>query len=364
MTSTPVYHGMLSEIRQAIESGTLSDGQKIGTELEWSRKTGLSRVSVRRAIDVLVQEGLVERRAGKGLYITPDQIWTRQIQLVVPGLSDGQTQWARVAQGCRETCAENQAGMQIYDAAGSLDQDIRMIERLPESGMDGAVIAMLPHPKFSEAIYKLKNSRLPFVLVDDTLDQLDISSVMVDHYQGGYQVGEQLIKHGHRRIAFVGRMASRTVTQRIAGLRDAIADAGLPLDRGLLMDLEINDPLSNWQPSIDRCTRILMKSKEPPTAIFYASDDVAAHGYRTLKNLGLRIPEDISVVGFDGAQICQWLEPTLATMNQPCQEMGSKAVQILLAMLSGKPADQTQQIILPPTWINGGSLAQVKAIPQ
>lgn len=359
MSSTPVYQGMLDEIRQAIGSGSLSKGEKFGTELEWSRRTGLSRVSVRRAIDVLVSEGLIERRAGKGLYITPDQVWTRTIQLVVPGLNHNQ--WSRVAEGCREACMENRAGMQIYDAACSLDQDIRLIEQLPESGMDGAIIGMLPHSRFSEAIYKLKISSMPFVLVDDTLDQLSVNSVMVDHYQGGYQAGEQLIRLGHRRIAYVGLMSARPVAQRVAGLRDAIADAGLPLDRGLLLDLEVDDPLGNWQPSIDRCTRVLMNRKDPPTAIFYSNDDVAAMGYRTLKCLGVRVPEDVSVVGFDGAPVSQWLDPTLATIYQPCQEMGRKAVQMLLGMLQNPSDDSTNSVLLTPHWMEGESVGPVGA---
>ena len=82
---------------------------------------------------------------------------------------------------------------------------------------------------------------------------------------------------------------------------------------------------------------------------------MAAHGYRTLKKLGLRIPEDVSVVGFDGASVSQWLEPQLATMKQPCQEIGQKAVQILLAMLTGGNRD-THQIVLPPQWIEGASI--------
>jgi DNA-binding LacI/PurR family transcriptional regulator len=250
--------------------------------------------------------------------------------------------------------------MQIYDAAGSLDEDIRMIASLPESGMDGAIIAMLPHPRFCEAIYKVKSSGLPFVLIDDTLDQLALNSVMVDHYQGGYQVAQALLKRGHQRIGFIGQLAARPVKDRVMGLRDAVADAGLPLDRSLILDLEVDDPLGDWQPSIDRCTRVLMNRKDRPTAIFYSSDDVAANGYRTLKQLGLKIPEDISVVGFDGAPVCQWLEPPLATMNQPCLEMGQKAVQLLLGMIKNKTDQQAQTLVLSPQWVEGQSIGPVK----
>lgn len=358
MAATPVYQEMVEEIRQSIENGGLIKGQKIGTELEWTRKTGLSRVSVRRAIDVLVHDGLVERRAGKGLYVLPDRVWQNQIQLVVPGLNQGQSLWTRITEGCRQACCDSRTGMQIYDAVGSLDEDIHLIESLPGSRMDGAIIGVLRHPRFAQAIYKLKSSGMPFVLLDGTLGQLPTCSVMVDHYQGGYQVGEHLIAHGHRRIGFIGHLSpSHSGSLRLAGLRDAIADAGLALDRSLLLDLEVDDPLGDWEPSIDRCTRVLMNCKKPPTAIFYSSDGVAARGYRTLKKLGLRIPDDVSVVGFDNAPICQWLDPPLATVEQPCLDMGQKAVGLLLSMIRESNADN-QQILLPAKWIDGESVRQ------
>lgn len=355
----PVYQDMIDEIRQTIRSGQVSGGEKFSTEVALVRKTGLSMVSVRRAVDVLVRDGLLERRAGKGLYVMQEQVWTKQLQMVVPGLDDSYVMWSSVAEGCRAAAARERVCVQIYSAAGSLDEDIHLIESLPDSKMDGAIITSLPHPRFTQALYKLADCKMPVVLLDDVLDGSDISSVMVDHYQGAYQITEQLIGKGHRRIGFIGRLTSGTIKRRVEGLRDAVADNGLPLDRNLLLDLGVENPLSDWVAEIDRCTRVLMNRKDPPTAIFYSCDNVAAHGYRTLKQLGLRIPEDVSVVGFDGAPVSQWLEPQLATMKQPCQEMGHKAVQILLAMLAGNTREQARQIVLPPVWVDGASIAQV-----
>lgn len=356
MSNQPIYQPMLDEIRHAVESGVYAPGQKLGTELEWSRKTGLSRVSVRRAVDLLVNDGVIQRQAGKGLYVPETPTWTRQIQLVVPGLTLHHHQWVRVASGCRSICGQHQVGLQIYDAGESLEQDIKHIQQLPQSHMDGAIIGSLAHPRFMDAIYSLKNSGMPFVMVDDALDQLGITSIMVDYYQGGYQAGEKLIEQGHERIGFVGRFSPRTISLMAQGLRDAIADAGLPLDRSLLLDLEVEDPLDDWRPAIDRCTRVLMNRKSPPTAIFYCNDDVAGYGYQTLKKMGLKIPDDVSVVGFGKMPVSQWLEPALTTIDHPCEEIGRRAAQLLINTMDSHGDEQAQQILLTPIWQNGASV--------
>src|SRR5690606_22625831 len=131
-------------------------------------------------------------------------------------------------------------------------------------------------------------------------------------------------------------LVATTVRDRLMGLRDAIADAGQPFDRSLVVDLcEEGDPgrLADWSTHIDACTRRLMRRDDPPTAIFFSCDAVARAGCRALESMGLRVPADVSIIGFDDDPLSQWMSPALTTLHQPFFEMGQAAIEMLCELM-------------------------------
>jgi DNA-binding LacI/PurR family transcriptional regulator len=325
----------------------------LGTEIDLGRQAGLSRVSVRRAIDRLMSKGLVERRAGRGIFVRSREGIVRTIQIVVPNLRFDQC--LQIARGAQDFGRDRGVQVQIYDAHGSMAQDIEVIRRLPDSKSDGALIVFLPHPEFAEALYSLKAVGYPFVMVDSHLQDLSVPSVTSDNYAGGYTVGQNLIALGHTAIGCIGNLAARTVQSRFDGLRDAVIDAKLPFDRSMVVDLGVDDPVGDWGPAIGRAVRGLLTRPDRPTAIFFGSDDVAIQGYRTIRELGLSIPDDLSVVGFDDSSICQLVEPPLATVRQSSMEMGRLAMEILLGQLGGDRTATSHT--LPTVWTPRASVA-------
>ncbi len=346
-TGIAVYEPLLKRIRQSIRSGKLVPGAFVGSEHEMSRETGLSRVSIRRAIGRLVDEGLVERRPGKGVFVREAHVATRMIQLVVPDLK-----WDRcvkTVQGIKSAASQCGVFCQIYDAHDSLDMDVEMIRRLPESQADGAIILAMHERKFSQAMYELHTRNYPFVLVDQRIQELDIPSVTADNYGGGYQVGQELIKLGHRRIGFVGLLRPHTGRERMEGLRDAVIDAGLPFDRSLVLDIEDEENISDWRERQYRYTQRLLNRPDRPTAIFFMSDSPAMVSYRAIKDLGLRIPQDVSVVGFDDDEAGRWMDPPLSTVDQQAQEQGRAALEILLKRIAD-PQRPVEHRLVPTVW--------------
>ena len=362
---TTVYDGLLQRIRRSIDTGALKPGALIGSEHELAREAGISRVSVRRAIDRLLREGLVERRPGKGLFVRPRDRSTREVQVVVPDMAFDQC--VRIARGAQALGMERGVRIQIYDAHSKLDWDISVLRELPRSGMDGAIIASWHHHQFAESLYELKRQRFPFVLVDERMRDIEVPSVLSDNYGGGQLVGKALIAEGHRRIAFIGNFVSADTTRaRLEGLRDALNDAGIPFDRTLAMNLDV--PLDgDWPAAISAATREVLDRSDPATAIFYSDDQTAAHGYVALRAMGRRVPEDVSVVGFDDNPLCQWLDPALSTVRQASDEMGRVAMEMLMGML-GDPreraaaaageASRVEHRILPTQWVPRRSIAR------
>lgn len=355
VTGSPIYEQLAKRIRRSIHQGDYQAGQLLGSEYELARQENISRMTVRRASELLIKEGLVERRPGKGLYVRGNGNATRLVQVVAGNLA--WEPWLQVSRGAQLVAKQKGIQIQLYDAQGDEELDINILKNLIDGPAKGAIIISLHNATFTEAIYQLKLSGFPFVLVDQRLRDIDVPSVTADNYRGGYEVGQELVQLGHQRIAFVGDLVATTVQDRLAGLRDAMADAGLPFDRSLVVNLQAEvDRLGDWSGRIDVSTRELMNRAAPPTAIFFSCDGVAGPACRTLQAMGIRIPQDVSVVGFDDAPVAQWLTPMLTTVHQPFPEMGLAAIELLCLRMEN-PHAPVEHRVLPVQLIRRGSTA-------
>jgi len=326
----------INEIRKAIQSGRYQPGEMVGTEFEFAQQWQLSRNTVRRGVEQLVQEGLLERRPGKGLFVRPSHTSTRTVQLVVPDLT--WSHMVKIARGVKAEGRERGVQVQVYDAHGEMDWDMEFIRQLTNGVTDGAIIASLHHHQFSEVLFELKTRAYPFVLVDQRLHDLEVASVEICNYDGGFCVGQKLAALGHHRVAFLGPMNLGVVTERLNGFRDAMLDAGVLFDRSLVIDLG-GEGLTDWlnkrlEFAEDAIVKVL-SLPNPPTAVFDGSGDLTPIVYRAIQKLGLRIPQDVSVVTFDdAATINQYLSPSAAQLKHPWQDVGREALDILMAEMN------------------------------
>lgn len=354
-----IYEVLANKIRQAILSGQLKAGQRIGSEHQLARTEGISRLTVRRASELLIREGLIDRWPGRGLYVRAQPLGVETVQVVAGNL--GWETALRVCRGVQAAARERGTRVQLYDAHGNMEADLTMLRQLPRTGVRGAVILGLHHPAFNEALCALHVQRFPFVLVDQRLHDIQVSSVTADNYGGGYAVGRYLLEQGHRRIAFVGDLAATSVRERLEGLRDAVGEAGLGFDRSLVANLEVGaDRLGDWSPQVEQGTVQVIARRPAPTAIFASCDAVARAVYRALAKQGLRIPEDLSVVGFDDDPLAEWLTPPLTTVRQPFFEMGRVAMEILSEAVTQKTHEAVNRV-LPTVLMPRASVAPASA---
>jgi len=333
-----MYLSLAASLRQSITTGEHQPGQMIASEHELARRENVSRVTVRRASELLINEGLLERRPGKGLFVRSQagQPQTLMVQVIAGNLA-----WEpclQAARGVQTAARAMGVQVQLHDAHGNEHEDLELIRRLPDGPANGAVIVALHSAAFVETLYGLKVRGFPFVLVDQRLRDLEVPSVMADNLDGGRQVGSHLLQLGHRRIAFIGDLESDTVQLRLAGLRDVMGDAGLPFDRALVVDVRPTDRLSSWTPHVLIHTHRLLALPHRPTAIFASCDAIARDVYQAAAAVGLRVPGDLSVVGFDDDPLAGFLNPPLTTVHQPFNDMGKAAFALLHARLSDPDA--------------------------
>jgi LacI family transcriptional regulator len=263
-----------------------------------------------------------------------------------------------MARGVQTAVKGDGIHVQLYDAHGDVELDLEMIENLPLTNTRGAVIVALHHPRFMQAICRLHAADFPFVLLDQRMRDIDVSSVTSDNHQGGYLAGELLARHGHRRVAFIGDLMAATVQDRLWGLRDALGDADVPFRRSSVVDLAVGaDRFGDWGSCISAGVARLLNEEHRPTAIVCSCDAVARQVYRDLATAGLRVPVDMSVVGYDDdAHVLELLTPGLTTIRQPFSELGRAAMELLKVRINA-PTSPAEARVLPVELIERESVA-------
>jgi len=198
----------------------------------------------------------------------------------------------------------------------------------------------------------LEKSSIPTAIIGVELKTESISSVIVDNEMGAHMAIEHLHSLGHRKIAFIrGPKALADSAPRWKGIRNFAKASGLELDSRLIVDLpESRDPISSFEAGY-KLTEDLIKQKRPFTAIL-AFDDMTAFGaIRALTKVGLRVPEQCSVIGFDDVATCALYSPPVTTIRQPMQTMGATAVGIVVdginAVLEKREASALHRKVAP-----------------
>jgi len=208
----------------------------------------------------------------------------------------------------------------------------------PRRGWIEGVLARRPTgviPVFSDLSGQqhtlLTAARIPLVVLDPTgVPDDEIPSVGSTNWHGGLSATRHLLELGHRRIAIItGPSWALCSRARLDGYRAALDAAGIPADPALLRDgeFEISGGLAS--------TTDLLRLPDPPTAVFALNDGMAIGVYHAASQAGLRIPQDLSVVGFDGYPLDEWLVPPLTTVRQPLRDMGAAAAQMVLDLARG-----------------------------
>ncbi|PWV57421.1 LacI family DNA-binding transcriptional regulator [Nocardiopsis sp. L17-MgMaSL7] len=179
---------------------------------------------------------------------------------------------------------------------------------------------------------------VPVVLVDPVGDPArEIPAVGAANWDGGLTATEHLIGLGHRRVAMLAGPADVMCSRaRVDGYRSAMRDAGLPVPDGYVSH---GDFLAGTGKDL---TEVLLDLPEPPTAIFAGSDQMARGAYEVLYKRGLRVPDDVSVVGFDDLPEARWATPPLTTVRQPLRDMAQMATRMLFDLVNGNEPETTR----------------------
>ena len=237
-----------------------------------------------------------------------------------------------VLKGAADAIRDTGYELVAYSAGGRVDEHVgwerRYLSRVMGTLVDGAVIVT---PTVTDVLYDG-----PVVAVDPHTGPSSLPTVAADNLQGARLGVDHLLSLGHRRIGMVtGRPDLVSAQLREQGYREAVTAAGVPVDE-TLMQLGAFDPEQARQ-----AARALLTRPDPPTAIFAANDISALATLEVAVELGVDVPEQLSVVGFDNIPESALAHPSLTTVQQPMRRLGHDAIAMLVALIAGEPLDRT-----------------------
>ncbi|WP_151475901.1 LacI family DNA-binding transcriptional regulator [Streptomyces albicerus] len=286
----------------------------------------------RRVTAALDRLGYVRRHRVDDTMASP-----RLLDLVVYSL---RSSWSgAILHGVEE--AAHDAGLEVVVSAGlTRTRDGRpehgWLDKLTARGSSGVLfnLAELTPSQYAW----LDQHRIPFAMIDPAVEPAPgVVSVGAANWHGGVTATEHLLSLGHERIAVIGGYQSKLCsTARVAGYRSALTAAGVRHRPEYLR-------CGNFDEAVAHRRMIeLLDLPEPPTAVFVCSDQMALGVYQALALRGLRVPDDISVVGFDDLPEARWATPALTTVRQPLSEMAGTAVRLLVRLMAGEQPDSTR----------------------
>jgi LacI family transcriptional regulator len=238
----------------------------------------------------------------------------------------------------------------ISQSHESYDKEVMTLQYLASRSIDGLLISVSTATKDLQHLRALHERGFPIVFFDRIVEDINTHKVMVDNFRGAYDATMHLIKQGYKNIATITNSENLSITrERVAGYVEALAQKNIKARKPMIKYCFHGGMILS---EVEEAITQLMKNRPRPDAIFTSSDKLTTGCMRVLKAKGIRIPDDIAVVGFSNSDIIELLDPPLTVVRQPAFEMGQVATELLLQLIESKrPVKEFERKILATSLI-------------
>jgi LacI family transcriptional regulator, repressor for deo operon, udp, cdd, tsx, nupC, and nupG len=260
---------------------------------------------------------------------------TKTILVVVPDITN--TFFSNVLRGIESVAIEHGYQVLLGDAQNLVERESSFFSNLGQKKADGMILLTA---RSDQKILEELSEVHPVVLACEYYEGSKLPTVSIDNISSARKATEYLISLKHKRIGHIsGPMNVVVGRDRLKGFHQAMAQHGLSVDSFLIQEGNFS-----YESGFNLMKKLL-KLDEPPTAVFAGNDEMAMGAIKAAKLKGFRVPEDISVVGFDDIKFSSIFEPALTTIAQPTFEMGTKAMQLLLKIINNDELEKDQFIL-------------------
>jgi DNA-binding LacI/PurR family transcriptional regulator len=317
-----------------------------------SREFCFIRPTLRLFLDFRGKEGLLGKKAGMGTRVPAPNSWSTQaaaktspqawkiIALVLPDIAN--RFFAEITEAVEYAALQRGYQLLLCNSRHSPAIEDVHLRQLAATGVSGVILGHDPNREFPSGMRYLEEASIPAVFLFSSPQSGLYDSVMVDEAGGVEQVARYLLSLGHRQIAFLRAIPGERPHPRERAFLSILDRAGCKVDESLIV------PYESCEDSRCRATLEQLLSRSPtPTAVFAGNDRVALVVLKHLAEMGVKVPQELSVVGFDNMRLIEHLPVPLTTVDQPKLEMGRRAAEMLFDRIeighSGAPRSETFQ---------------------
>lgn len=368
-----LYQQIYDKLMADIANGVYSGGRQLPTEVEVARQHFVSRITSKKALTKLAEDGVIVRIPGRGSFVKKDcaipaiaqgrAAGSPVIALVMGGY--GSSFGLDIVNGAVDRAEELGMHLILKNTGNDQKCESKILKSLMASGVAGIIVQPAHGELYNEVLLNAVYSKYPIVMIDRSMGGIDVPFVGVDNTRLGRQAVSKLIGCGHRNISLLALEDdhSSSLKERMQGFLEAFADSRLAVRRDLWLTrisdhakakgLRGSEPAAH-ETYVDAIAAHLKRHPEI-TAVFGTEYSAAKAAWDAVRRVGKRVPEDISIVSFDFDSSYLGLH-LLSHVKQPQKSIGSCAVEVIHDILRGKAPD-SRCFLLEGEWVEGDTMA-------
>jgi len=233
----------------------------------------------------------------------------------------------------------------ISQSHESYEREVVNVEHLASRSVDGLLVSLSTETDHIEHFKNLHDKGFPIVFFDRITNEIETHKVVADNYKGAYDATQHLIDSGYTKIAHLTSSAHLSISiERLNGYKAALTDNGIPVNDSYIKDCNHGGMIYD---ELEGAVKDLVHLKDRPEAIFTAGDRLTISCLTALKSIGLKVPDDMAIVGFSNSALVEMLNPSLTAVKQPAFEMGQVATELLIKLIESKrPVTEFEKVVL------------------
>lgn len=334
----PKYLQLKQEILSWLQSGRLKPNDQMPSENEIAEQFGVSRQTVRQTLGELEQEGWLQRVQGKGTFVSAPPIRagqeTQTIGIITTYISD--YIFPHIVRGAEAALRSRGYRLLLSSTDNEKDKERESLGMMLSQPLSGLIIEPTKsaegNPNLSYYL-SLDYQGIPYLMINERYPELNCPVLKVDDEEGGFQAAEHLIGLGHRRIAGFFKMDDMQGVNRLKGFLRAHREHMIPLAPDAVVRYTTEE--KTGKPFAEATVLLKKQPDERPTAFVCYNDELAVQLLEAIRQEGMSVPDDISLVSFDDSPLATATEVKLTTLVHPKYDMGVEAAEQLVAMIEG-----------------------------
>ena len=336
------YGDLIHYLENLIAEGKLNAGDRLPSENELTERFGISRQTVRKAIELLEEQGTVRRVRGSGTYVSFDrrENLERRNRIAVMTTYVESYIFPKTIQGIEKILFERGYSVQISFTNNTLEREKNVLtDLINRDDVAGIIVegtkSGLPNPNLY--LYRqLMNRKIPIVFINTFYPELAVPHVSLNDVKAAETAVNYLIGKGHENIGAILKLDDGQGRLRYLGYLKAMEAAGLPVTDSRLVWIDTDE-----SKQLNYCRDKILNRVEECSALFCYNDQIAFQLIRMLGERGIRVPEDVSVISVDDSDLALHSEVQITSLPHPKEKLGAKAAEVLLDMIEGKKSANT-----------------------